>query len=148
MRACTALHFSVLYLLSVFEAWNEFACCGCVDVDMELPKFQPSWICSQQIEGCHVRPGFSSVKVYLPVLPESVASNYDEFDIEWRRLGAKAWKRTSTSTNSSRVTLLEELRDGSYEVRVRATGDHGRSLYTTALRFLLLSKGKKSRLSL
>ena len=112
-----------------------------------MPKFKPSWICSRQIESHSVRPGFSSVKVHLPPLPDSVASNYDRFDIEWRRLESNAWEKTNTTAISSSITLQEELEDGSYEVRVRAAGDSGQSLYTTALRFLLLSRGKKSRLS-
>ena len=117
-----------------------------MDVDTVLPKFKPSWIEGQVVEDSGVRPGFSSVKVNLPVLPDRVARDYNEFETEWRRLGTDAWNRTRTSTSSSNVTLPEELGDGSYEVRVRATGNDGPSLYTTALRFPLLSRGKSNRI--
>ena len=141
-----SLFFFFCFALFVSIVKNEVVCCLCVDVGVVLPKLKPSWICGQGIQGSVVQPDFRSVKVTLPLLPDSVSSKYDEFEIEWRRLGSESWKRTWASTSISTVTLPEDLVDGSYEVRVRATGDDGRSLHTTALRFQLLNEGRNSRL--
>ena len=80
--------------------------------------------------------------VNLPVLTSDERSEYDTFEVSWRRLGSEIWESTTTSSRSTNVTLPGELADGSYEVRVRATGIVGSSLYTTPLRFPLKYEGQ------
>ena len=83
------------------------------------------------------RPGFSTVLVNLPILTSDERAEYDTFEVSWRRLGSEIWESTTTSSRSTNVTLPGELADGSYEVRVRAQGFGGASLYTMPLRFPL-----------
>ena len=119
--------------------------CTCVEVGLGLPKSKPSWICRQRSIGRCIRPKFSRVRGTLPLLPDGWLNSYDQFANKWWQLGSEAWKTTYTNASSSYVTLSEGLVDGSYKVRVRAAGDVGWSLYTTALWFLLLSEAEGIR---
>ena len=97
----------------------------------------PDWIRGRVVEETTTGLGTSTVKINLPVLTEEQRNDFQTFEVEWRRLGSPSWQRTTTSTTSSSVNLPGELSDGSYEVRVRATGTGGTTLYTTPLRFPL-----------
>ena len=116
--------------------------------DGTLPVFQPEWIRGQVVEDTCVRNGFSSVKVNLGQLPAEQSGDYQMYEVEWRRLGASDWQSMQVATTSTSVDLPVELADGSYEVRVRATGTGGTSLFAMPLRFPLQCRSKIFNLSI
>ena len=107
-----------------------------------MPGVWPDWIRGRVVEETSTGLGTSTVKINLPVLTEEQRNDFQTFEVEWRRLGESSWEKTTTSTTSSSVDLPGELPDGSYEVRVRATGTGGTTLYTTPIRFPLRALGK------
>ena len=113
--------------------------------DASVPGVWPDWIRGRVVEETTTGLGTSTVKINLPVLTEEQRNNFQTFEVEWRKLGASSWEKTTTSTTSSSVNLPGELSDGSYEVRVRATGTGGTTLYTMPLRFPLRAIRKSAK---
>ena len=118
-----------------------FVHCPCKDAT--VPGVWPDWIRGRVVEETSTGLGTSTVKINLPVLTEEQRNDFQTFEVEWRRLGESSWEKTTTSTTSSSVNLPGELTDGSYEVRVRATGTGGTTLYTMPLRFPLRGLGER-----
>ena len=114
----------------------------------DLPVF-PQWPRGEVISSTSTGPGSSRVTVELPELSEAERVEYPEFLVSYRSISGDGttgpWLDGGrVNSDSGRVTLPENLSDGSYEVRVHGSSPDGRtrSQPSPSLAFSLTGVGK------
>ena len=88
------------------------------------------------------RVGFSTVSVNLPTITsETERQKFTTFKLQWQGDGAGEWQSLTVPIDSTSVDLPGELADGTYKVRIRATGPGDVSPFTAPFYVTLVGRG-------
>ena len=85
-------------------------------------------------------PNSHQVTVHLPNLSEEDRVLYPLWETQWRPAGSLTWNTHFTPSRENSYRLPSNQRDGTYEVRVRASGSGQSTPYSALRRYSLQSR--------